>query len=147
MNIEDAVDKEVAHWMTVAAEKQQEVERLRAELAALNKPVRLSEWQQLVAERDRLRAEVAALTLALENSGTRHEYTAPPGMVFVPDGFLAERDRLRELLRRSIALLREVVGEHADPDDHFYNECDKQGERCAWCDEAYAIIAALKEGK
>jgi hypothetical protein len=39
--------------------------------------------------------------------------------------------------------LQEIVNAHSDPDDPGYNECDKPGEQCMWCEEAVAIIKAF----
>ena len=41
-------------------------------------------------------------------------------------------------------LLQEVIGQHCDPDDHFYNECETPDTECMWCFEAKKVIAAAQ---
>lgn len=55
--------------------------KLRAEVAALNQPVKLSEWQELVAERDRLRDRIDAV---------REIYAGMEGFIAqtAPEGYL-----------------------------------------------------------
>jgi hypothetical protein len=45
---------------------------------------------------DRLTSQLATAQAALTNSGNRHEYTAPPGMVFIPESSFDELKRYRE---------------------------------------------------
>ena len=47
------------------------------------------------------------------------------------------------LLGRACVLLRETVRSHKDPADADYNGCDK--DRCAWCQEAEAIMEEADE--
>ncbi len=42
-------------------------------------------------------------------------------------------------------LLQEVVDGHSDPDSPDYNECDKPGEMCMWCDNALKAIDEIKK--
>ena len=42
-----------------------------------------------------------------------------------------------------IELLQEVIDDHSDPDEPGYNECEKPGEMCQWCEEAKYAIKSL----
>jgi len=52
----ESLNRQLNSATTVSVDRQREIDGLRAELAALNQPVKLSEWQELVAERDALLA-------------------------------------------------------------------------------------------
>lgn len=45
---------------------------------------------------------------------------------------------------KAISLLEEIIFNHADPESADYNECDKEGEQCLWCDHAKKWIAKNK---
>jgi hypothetical protein len=61
--------------------------------------------QHLTEEIEKLIAERDALALAVENSGNRHIYDAPDGMVFMPEGTPQEITTLKAALREAHVFL------------------------------------------
>jgi len=45
---------------------------------------------------------------------------------------------------RIINLLEEIIKDHADPESLHYNECDRETEKCMWCEDAERAIRELK---
>ena len=126
----------------------QRAERAEAESEALRHDIErhVAITSAQAQEIEELRARVAALehgrTYWVE-AATKEEERAER----------AENDlaAARALLVKASPLLKEVVISHADPDDPSYNECEKPNARCAWCEDAQAILdaalAAPGEGK
>lgn len=50
----------------------------------------------------------------------------------------------RSVLEKFIEPVEEVVRIHADPDSPDYNECDKPGEQCHWCDLAKEALTLAR---
>lgn len=59
---------------------------------------------------------------------------------------LAENARLQRAVvatGSAISQLEEVMRWHRDPASNDYNECEKPGEECAWCEDSKASISAI----
>jgi len=56
----------------------------------------------------------------------------------------AAQERIAEL-EKLIPLVEEVMLNHRDPQSVEYNECEKPGEECMWCDLAQKAIDAARE--
>lgn len=54
---------------------------------------------------------------------------------------LTERDQWREVAERLAPLVKEVCTSHRDWDSSDYNECDKPGEQCHFCDQGLAALS------
>ena len=52
---------------------------------------------------------------------------------------------IAELKSKILPLLKDVMSGHRDEDAPEYNECEKEGEECAWCSEASEIIKRLRD--
>lgn len=44
-------------------------------------------------------------------------------------------------------LLRDAMARHRDPDNSEYNECEKPGFACQWCEAAAKAIADYEEAR
>ena len=59
------------------------------------------------------------------------------------DDLRALNAELLAVAQRLAESVREGISVHEDPECSAYNECDKPGERCQWCETASAAIQDL----
>lgn len=72
-----------------------------------------------------------------------HKELCPFKLASTPQQFRKEWCK-RSVLEKFIEPVEEVVRIHADPDSPDYNECDKPGEQCHWCDLAKEALTLAR---
>lgn len=97
--------------------------KLRAQVAALNQPVKLSEWQELVAERDRLQSllETANAYGAAENKARIEEREQLAQMMIRQSLSTGHGDTVGDLVRElepQIERLRAELSKHQESEFH-----------------------------